>query len=122
MRGPKGRFDFVHEFIVRVFSDDLHAKRILSLANGTLGVMTGAPTTSPTHEPNNSHGATPALLKSRSTCLIADFDTNPRAWASAWPINETARAAPVITPSVPLANDRMRLACKSSENTRTINS
>jgi hypothetical protein len=30
--------------------------------------------------------------------------------------------APVITPSVPLANDRMRLACKSSENTRTINS
>ncbi len=42
MGGPKGRFDFVHEFIVRVLSDDLHAKRIVSLANGTLGVMTGA--------------------------------------------------------------------------------
>ena len=34
------------------------------------------------------------------------FDTNPRAWASAWPINETASAAPVITPSVPLASDK----------------
>jgi FAD/FMN-containing dehydrogenase len=42
MRGSKERFDFVHEFLVRVFADDLHAKRILSLANGTLGVMTGA--------------------------------------------------------------------------------
>jgi hypothetical protein len=42
MRGARGRFDFVHEFVTRVFTDDLHAKRILSLANGTLGVMTGA--------------------------------------------------------------------------------
>ena len=42
MRAPKERFDFVHEFVSRVFVDDLHAKRILSLANGTLGVMTGA--------------------------------------------------------------------------------
>ena len=42
MRGPKERFDFVHEFLNRVFIDDLHAKRVLSLANGTLGVMTGA--------------------------------------------------------------------------------
>ena len=42
MRGARGRFDFVHEFVIRVFADDLHAKRILSLANGTLGVMTGA--------------------------------------------------------------------------------
>ena len=42
MRGAKGRFDFVHEFLTRVFADDLHAKRVLSLANGTLGVMTGA--------------------------------------------------------------------------------
>jgi hypothetical protein len=42
MRGAKGRFDFVQEFLTRVFADDLHAKRILSLANGTLGVMTGA--------------------------------------------------------------------------------
>jgi hypothetical protein len=47
--------------------------------------------------------------------LIADFDNNPRAWASAWPINETARAAPVITPSVPLAKESTR---KSSMNTR----
>jgi Transposase DDE domain len=42
MRRPKKRFDFVHEFLSRVFDGDLHAKRILSLANGTLGVMTGA--------------------------------------------------------------------------------
>jgi len=42
MRGSKERSDFVHEFLSRVFIDDLHAKRILSLANGTLGVMTGA--------------------------------------------------------------------------------
>ncbi len=42
MRAPKEQFDFVHEFVSRVFIDDLHAKRVLSLANGTLGVMTGA--------------------------------------------------------------------------------
>lgn len=42
MRRTKRRFDFVQEFLVRVFGDDLHARRILSLANGTLGVMTGA--------------------------------------------------------------------------------
>jgi hypothetical protein len=42
MRAPKERFDFVHEFLNRVFVDDLHAKRVLSLANGTLGVMAGA--------------------------------------------------------------------------------
>src|SRR6202451_2693741 len=42
MRGSKERFDFVHEFLIRVFGDDLHAKRVLSLANGTLGLMTGA--------------------------------------------------------------------------------
>ena len=42
MRAPKERFDFVHEFLSRVFGDALHAKRILSLTNGTLGVMTGA--------------------------------------------------------------------------------
>ena len=42
MRTPRKRFDFVHEFLNRVFIDDLHAKRILSLANGTLGVMAGA--------------------------------------------------------------------------------
>ena len=42
MRAAKERSDFVHEFLKRVLIDDLHAKRILSLANGTLGVMTGA--------------------------------------------------------------------------------
>ena len=33
MRGASRRFDFVHEFVIRVFADDLHAKRILSVAN-----------------------------------------------------------------------------------------
>ncbi|MCB1539589.1 MAG: IS4 family transposase [Rhodoblastus sp.] len=42
MRAGKQRFDFVHAFLNRAFADDLHAKRVLSLANGTLGVMTGA--------------------------------------------------------------------------------
>ena len=41
MRAPKERFDFVHQFLKRVFIDDLHAKRVLSLADGALGVMTG---------------------------------------------------------------------------------
>jgi quercetin 2,3-dioxygenase len=42
LRAPKERFDSVHEFLGRVFGGDLHAKRILSLTNGMLGVMTGA--------------------------------------------------------------------------------
>jgi hypothetical protein len=42
MRAPKEQFDFVHAFVSRVFIDDLHAKRLLSLSNGALGVMTGA--------------------------------------------------------------------------------
>ena len=42
MRTPKEQIDFVHEFLSRTFDDDLHAKRVLSLANGTLGVMAGA--------------------------------------------------------------------------------
>ena len=42
MRAPKEQFDFVHEFLNRVFIDDLRAKRVLSLANATLGVITGA--------------------------------------------------------------------------------
>jgi hypothetical protein len=42
MRAPKEQFEFVHEFVNRVFGGDLHAKRVLSLANGALGVMTGA--------------------------------------------------------------------------------
>jgi len=42
MRAQKERFEFVHEFLNRVFAEDLHAKRVLSLANGALGVMTAA--------------------------------------------------------------------------------
>jgi hypothetical protein len=42
MRAPKERFELVHDFLSRVFGDDSHAKRILFLTNGTLGVMTGA--------------------------------------------------------------------------------
>jgi hypothetical protein len=42
MRASKERFDFVHQFLNRVFNEDVHAKRVLSLANGTLGVMAGA--------------------------------------------------------------------------------
>jgi hypothetical protein len=37
-----GRFEFVEKYLSDVFSDDLHAKRIQSLAAGTFGVMTGA--------------------------------------------------------------------------------
>ena len=32
----------MHEFLNRVFLDDLHAKRVISLANKALGVITGA--------------------------------------------------------------------------------
>ena len=42
MRAPNEPFDFVHEFLIRICGEDLYAKRVLSLANGTLGVMTGA--------------------------------------------------------------------------------
>ena len=42
MRAPKDRSEFVHDFLNRIFGDDLHAKRVLSLANGALGVMTSA--------------------------------------------------------------------------------
>jgi hypothetical protein len=42
MRAPKDRFDFVDEFLNRVFADDLHAKRVLSLVSGAVGVMASA--------------------------------------------------------------------------------
>ena len=42
MRALKERFDFVDEFLNRIFIADLHAKRVLPLANVTLGVMSGA--------------------------------------------------------------------------------
>jgi hypothetical protein len=35
------RMELIHDFLKRAFSGSLHAKRILSLANGTLGVLTG---------------------------------------------------------------------------------
>src|SRR5271167_2972989 len=36
------RVDFIQNYLDGIFSEDLHAKRVASLANGTLGVMTGA--------------------------------------------------------------------------------
>jgi hypothetical protein len=40
-KGAK-EFKYTREFLDRLFSDDLHAKRVYSLANATLGVMTSA--------------------------------------------------------------------------------
>jgi len=37
MRKSIDRMELVHDFLKRAFSGSLHAKRILSLANGTLG-------------------------------------------------------------------------------------
>ena len=42
MRAPRDRSEFVHEFLSRIFADDLHVERVLSLANGALGIMTSA--------------------------------------------------------------------------------
>ena len=41
---PKGalRRNEINEFITRLYDGDLHAKRVLSLANGTLGVLSSA--------------------------------------------------------------------------------
>ena len=41
---PKGALwrDEIFEFITRLYDGDLHAKRVLSLANGTLGVLGSA--------------------------------------------------------------------------------
>ena len=36
------RLDFIQNYLASIFSKDLHAKRVMSLANGTLGVMTSA--------------------------------------------------------------------------------
>jgi DDE family transposase len=36
------RIETIRNFVSRVFSEDLHAKRVLSLADGALGVVTGA--------------------------------------------------------------------------------
>ena len=42
MNRPIKRVDFVHDFLAGIFAEDLHAKRVASLANGALGVMTSA--------------------------------------------------------------------------------
>ncbi len=42
MRKSIERQESIHGFLKRAFAGSLHAKRILSLANGTLGVLTGA--------------------------------------------------------------------------------
>ena len=42
MRKSIERLESIHGFVKRAFAGSLHAKRILSLANGTLGVLTGA--------------------------------------------------------------------------------
>ena len=42
MNHPVKRVEFVQKFLDGVFADDLHAKRVMSLANGALGVMTSA--------------------------------------------------------------------------------
>src|ERR1019366_4422031 len=36
------RVDFIQNYLDAIFSEDLHAKRVKSLTNGTLGVMTSA--------------------------------------------------------------------------------
>jgi hypothetical protein len=42
MNHPIKRAEFVRRYLDGVFGEDLHAKRVMSLANGALGVMTGA--------------------------------------------------------------------------------
>ena len=42
MKHQIDRAEFVLDFLNRIFDESLHAKRIESLANGALGVMTSA--------------------------------------------------------------------------------
>jgi len=42
MNHPVKRVEFVRNYLDGVFAGDVHAKRVMSLANGALGVMTGA--------------------------------------------------------------------------------
>ena len=42
LRAVDKRFEFIESYLKGVFADNLHAKRISSLAGGTLGVMAGA--------------------------------------------------------------------------------
>src|ERR1700682_325362 len=41
-RNRKAEFKYTHDFIDALFAEDMHAKRVDSLANATLGVMTSA--------------------------------------------------------------------------------
>jgi hypothetical protein len=42
MSGKRVAFEDVHRFLCGLFADDVHAKRVYSLANATLGVMSAA--------------------------------------------------------------------------------
>lgn len=42
MNHPIKRVEFVRKFLDGIFAEDVHAKRVMSLANGAVGVMTGA--------------------------------------------------------------------------------
>jgi len=43
VRKRAAEFKYAHTFIEMLFADDMHANRVYSLANATLGVMTSAP-------------------------------------------------------------------------------
>src|ERR1700758_4644556 len=42
VRNKAKEFKYTHNFVVALLAEDLHAKRVHSLANATLGVMTSA--------------------------------------------------------------------------------
>jgi hypothetical protein len=42
VRNRATEFKYTHNFIEALFAEDMHAKRVYSLANATLGVMTSA--------------------------------------------------------------------------------
>lgn len=42
MNHPMKRVEFVRKYLDGIFAEDVHAKRVMSLANGAVGVMTGA--------------------------------------------------------------------------------
>jgi hypothetical protein len=39
---PINRIEFVRKYLDGIFAEDVHAKRVMSLANGAVGVMAGA--------------------------------------------------------------------------------
>src|SRR5246500_5834299 len=42
VRNKAKEFTYTHNFVEALFAEDMHAKRVYSLANATLGVMTSA--------------------------------------------------------------------------------